>query len=247
MTGNSSGKLRVLVIATTFPKWENDQEPRFVYDLCRNLSDQVDIRVLAPDAPGAKEQETWGKMKIIRFPYFYPRRLQNLCYDGGIIPKLKSNWLARLQLPFFLFFLFFRLIKITGEIRFDLIHCHWLIPQGFFCALIKLLRGTPYLLTAHGGDVFSFKCILGVSNLIKFALKHSTLCTVNSQATQNQILKSHKKSAIKVVPMGVDLEQFHPDNYNVKIKDSVGKESFFLLGVGRLAEKKGIKYFAIGK
>ena len=43
--------------------------------------------------------------------------------------------------------------------------------------------------------------------------------------------------------MGVDLEQFHPDNYNVKIKDSVGKESFFLLGVGRLAEKKGFKYY----
>ena len=42
--------------------------------------------------------------------------------------------------------------------------------------------------------------------------------------------------------MGVDLEQYHPDNYNGKIKDSVGKESFFLLGVGRLAEKKGFKY-----
>lgn len=242
MTGNSSGKLRVLVIATTFPKWENDQEPRFVYDLCRNLSDEVDIRVLAPHAPGAKKQETWGKMKIIRFPYFYPRRLQNLCYDGGIIPKLKSNWLARLQLPFFLFFLFFRLIKITGETRFDLIHCHWLIPQGFFCALIKRLRGTPYLLTAHGGDVFSFKGILGVSNLIKFALKHSTLCTVNSQATRNQVLQFHKNSAIQVVPMGVDLKQFHPDNYNEKIKDSIGKENLLLLGVGRLAEKKGFKY-----
>ena len=101
MTGNSSGKLRVLVIATTYPRWENDQEPRFVHDLCSNLSNEVDIQVLVPHSPDAKEQETWGKMNIIRFPYFYPKNLQSLCYDGGIIPKLKSSWLARLQLPFF--------------------------------------------------------------------------------------------------------------------------------------------------
>ena len=110
MTGNSSGKLRVLVIATTYPRWENDQEPRFVHDLCSNLSNEVDIQVLVPHSPDAKEQEIWGKMNIIRFPYFYPKNLQSLCYDGGIIPKLKSSWLARLQLPFFLFFLFFHLV-----------------------------------------------------------------------------------------------------------------------------------------
>lgn len=242
MTGNSSGKLKVLVIATTFPKWKNDQEPRFVHDLCHNLSKEVDIHVLAPHAPKALEHETWGEMKITRFPYFFPRHLQNLCYDGGVIPKLKSSWLARLQLPFFLFFLFFRLFKITGETRFDLIHCHWLIPQGFFCALVKLIRGTPYILTAHGGDVYSFKGMPVIPSLIKFALKHSKLCTVNSQATRDQVLKSHKNAILEVVPMGVDLEDFHPDNFNAEIKASMGKENLLLLTVGRLAEKKGFKY-----
>ena len=242
MTANSSEKLRVLVIATTFPRWEKDQEPRFVHDLCLNLSDQVEITVLAPHAPGAKEQETWGKIKITRFPYFYPKNLQNLCYDGGVIPKLKSSWLARLQLPFFLFFLFLRLIKITKETSFDLIHCHWLIPQGFFCALLKLLRGTPYVLTAHGGDVYSFKGVPVIPSLIKFALKNSKLCTVNSQATRQQVLKSFNKSAIEIVPMGVNLEEFQQDNFNQEIKNLIGKENFLLLGVGRLAEKKGFKY-----
>ena len=242
MTSKPPEKIRVLVIATTFPRWEDDQEPRFVYNLCQNLPKEVDIHVLAPHAPNAKEQETWGEIKITRFPYFYPKYLQKLCYDGGIIPKLKSSWLARVQLPFFLFFLFIRLIKMTANNRFDLIHCHWLIPQGFFCALIKFFRGTPYLLTAHGGDVYSFKGIPVIPNLIKFALKRSTFCTVNSQATRNQVLKFSKNSSIKVVPMGVDLKEFHPGNYNEKFKASFGEKNLLLLGVGRLAEKKGFKY-----
>ena len=242
MTSKPPEKIRVLVIATTFPRWEDDQEPRFVYNLCQNLPKEVDIHVLAPHAPNAKEQETWGEIKITRFPYFYPKYLQKLCYDGGIIPKLKSSWLARVQLPFFLFFLFIRLIKMTANNRFDLIHCHWLIPQGFFCALIKFFRGTPYLLTAHGGDVYSFKGIPVIPNLIKFALKRSTFCTVNSQATRNQVLKFSKNSSIKVVPMGVDLKEFHPGNYNEKFKAPFGEKNLLLLGVGRLADKKGFKY-----
>ncbi len=242
MQGNPSGKLRVLVIATTFPRWKNDQEPRFVYDLCRNLPKDIDIHVLAPHAPEAKESEIWEGMKITRFPYFYPRSLQKLCYEGGIIPKLKSSWLARLQLPFFLAALLIRLIKITGENRFDLIHCHWLIPQGFFCALIKFFRGTPYILTAHGGDVYSFKNLPGVRSLIKFALKHSTICTVNSQATKDKVLKIHRIPNIQVVPMGVDLGQFSPENYNQDLKATIGPDNFLLLAVGRLASKKGFNF-----
>ena len=242
MTSKPTEKNRVLVIATTFPRWESDQEPRFIYDLCRNLPKEADIHVLAPDAPDAKRQESWGEMKITRFSYFYPRSLQKLCYEGGIIPNLKSSWLARIQLPFFLIALFTSLIKITGEKEFDLIHCHWLIPQGFFCALIKFWRGIPYLLTAHGGDVFSFKGIPGIKMLINFALRHSAGCTANSRATENQILKSHKKAIIKIVPMGVDLIQFNKKNYNHDIKKSIGPESFLLLGVGRLAQKKGFEF-----
>ena len=242
MTSKPTEKIRVLVIATTFPRWKSDQEPRFVYDLCRNLPKETDIHVLAPDAPGAKKQETFGKLKVTRFSYFYPKSSQKLCYEGGIIPKLKSSWLARLQLPFFLIALFISLIKITREKKFNLIHCHWLIPQGFFCALIKLWRGIPYLLTAHGGDVFSFKSIPGIKTLINFALRHSAGCTVNSQATKNQILKSHKKAIIKLVPMGVDLLQFNKKNYDQDIKNSLGSENLLLLGVGRLAQKKGFEF-----
>ena len=131
---------------------------------------------------------------------------------------------------------------MTANNRFDLIHCHWLIPQGFFCALIKFFRGTPYLLTAHGGDVYSFKDLPLIPNLIKFALKRSTFCTVNSQATRNQVLKFSKNSSIKVIPMGVDLKEFHPGNYNEKFKAAFGEKNLLLLGVGRLAEKKGFKY-----
>ena len=42
--------------------------------------------------------------------------------------------------------------------------------------------------------------------------------------------------------MGVDLVQFNKINYNQDIKNSIGPESLLLLGVGRLAQKKGFEF-----
>lgn len=42
--------------------------------------------------------------------------------------------------------------------------------------------------------------------------------------------------------MGVDLSQFHKGNFNQEIKNSMRPDNLLLLGVGRLAEKKGFNY-----
>ena len=42
--------------------------------------------------------------------------------------------------------------------------------------------------------------------------------------------------------MGVDLGQFNEKNYNQDIKNSIGSENLLLLGVGRLAQKKGFEF-----
>ena len=102
LTDDNLKSLKVLILATTFPRWEGDREPAFVFELSRQLAKNVSLWVLVPGAPGAKPYEEIDGVRIIRFPYFFPQSIQTLCYDGGILPKLKSNWLARLQLPFFL-------------------------------------------------------------------------------------------------------------------------------------------------
>ena len=48
---------KILVIATTFPRWRNDVSPRFVYDLSNSLASNYKITVLVPHHKGAKKQE----------------------------------------------------------------------------------------------------------------------------------------------------------------------------------------------
>lgn len=241
-TGNDLKNLRALVLATTFPRWENDTEPRFVFDLTKHLAEKVSLWVLAPHAPGAKMKEEMDGVRILRFPYFFPRRWQTLCYEGGVLPKLKAGWPARLQLPFFLAAQCFAIWRTVRKYKINFIHCHWIIPQGFFAALIHALYKIPYALTAHGGDVYSFKKNPLIRLCSGYALKHSETCTVNSQPTGQAVRDILPDACIEVVPMGVDAQRFHPGNYNPEIKKRFGVKDQFLLAVGRFAEKKGFRY-----
>ena len=234
--------LRVLVLATTFPRWEKDTEPRFILDLTRQLAKKVSLWVLTPHAPGAKRQEDIDGVRVLRFPYFFPKHMQTLCYEGGVLPKLKTSWRARLQLPFFLAAQSFQIWQTARKYKINFIHCHWIIPQGFFVALLNLFTGIPYLLTAHGGDVYSFRKNAFIRLCSDFALKRAKACTVNSEPTGQAVHNIRINAPVQVIPMGVDIRLFQPGKRDPKIKEIFNIQDAFFLAVGRFAEKKGFKY-----
>lgn len=234
--------LRILVVATTFPRWANDTEPRFVFDLSKQLAKNVNLWVLAPHAPGAKMEEEIEGVKILRFPYFFPKSLQTLCYEGGILPKLKTKWLARLQLPFFLAAQGFAIWRTVRRYKINFIHCHWIIPQGVFAALIHTIYKIPYVLTGLGADVYAFNKMPVVEILRKFAVQNAYLCTANSKDLVKTLNSISQNPRFKHIPNGVYEDLFHANKMDHRLKEELGISGIFLLGVGRFADKKGFKY-----
>ena len=93
--------MRILVVTSTFPRWINDTEPAFVFELCKRLSKTFNVTVLAPHAPGSKLIETIEDVQVVRYRYFL-NNLQRLTNEGGIMANLKKNSFNNLLIPFFL-------------------------------------------------------------------------------------------------------------------------------------------------
>ena len=74
---------KILVMASTFPRWANDVNPVFVYELSKRLTSEFDVSVLAPSFPGSKSFEVMDNMKVHRFRYFF-KRFEKLAGSGGI-------------------------------------------------------------------------------------------------------------------------------------------------------------------
>jgi len=238
---NSELKNNVLVLASTFPRWKNDNAtPPFVYELSRRLIDSVNVHVLAPYSKNSKREESLDGMNIHRFKYWFENE-KNLA-DGAILPNLKSNKVLWLQVPFFLIFEFFSIIYLTKKYKIDVIHAHWIIPSGFLAILYKKLfnKNVKIIVTSHGGDIYGLKKF---NFLKKWILINSNYVTAVSNDIANNIkMLTKNKTSTTVISMGVDTNLFTPDNYDNSIKEKYKINGKLLLFVGRLSEKKGISY-----
>src|SRR3989338_5993828 len=148
--------MKVLVFASSaFPRWKDDAIPSFVSDLCSELAKGgVEVSALLPRSKGEPLSEDVGGVKVHRFRYFFPSSMERLCYGAGIIPNMRQSILARLQLPFLVVSEFFSLWRVAKKEKPDIIHAHWILPQGFTAAIIGRLFRIPVIITAHAGDVF---------------------------------------------------------------------------------------------
>ncbi len=226
-------KKKLLVTASTFPRWEGDTEPRFVLDLSRNMTDEFDVTVLVPAAPGAKAEEDMEGVHVIRYHYFPIHRWETLCYPGAIVPRIKEKKIRILLVPFLLLALYFRLAKILPE--YDIVHAHWIIPQGIVQSFFK----KPYIVTGHGGDVTSLN--KGVIKKLKIrCIRKAKHVTVVSEHLKDKIKELLPEAELDVISMGVDTERFGK-RYRVANYFGQGNKKVVLF-VGRLAEKKGVTF-----
>jgi len=234
-------KKRILVLASTFPRWKNDSTPPFVFELEKRLAKDFEIHILAPHCQGAKKEELMGGLHVHRFQYFWPAKLQKLCYDGGILPNLKKNKLLYFQAVCLLFFELINTIKIVKKEEIDLIHAHWLITQGLIAYLINKLFKIPYIVTSHGGDIYglSGKPFTWLKRII--IIKAETITAVSTAIKKEIENKLTKDATIEVIPMGVDSKIFNPGKRSESIEIKYKIAGPLLLFVGRLAEVKGVE------
>lgn len=238
ITSDSSTRCPVLlVLASTYPRWSGDPEPGFVHDLARRLTGRFRIIVLCPHAPGASKSEALDGVEVVRYRYA-PERWETLVNDGGIVTNLRRSTRKYLLVPGFVLAQAWTAWRLIQREKVDVIHAHWLIPQGLIAALLQRMPGRklPFVVTSHGADLFALKGRL-LQRFKRFVIRSACVVTVVSEAMREQV-REIAGNAVKVSvrPMGVDLHhRFVPDADTPRSQDE-------LLFVGRLVEKKGLRH-----
>lgn len=225
----------LLVLASTYPRWKDDPEPGFVHELCRRLSDHFDVIALVPDAPDADPNGLLDGVEVVRYRYA-PRFLQTLVHNGGIAANLRKYPWKLLLVPGFILGQYLAARRILKKRKIDLIHAHWLIPQGLIARWLKSTSAIPYLVTSHGGDLFGLRG-RALEKVKKNVADSAAAMTVVSAAMRDEAQNiGLSPPRLDVIPMGVDLQQRFVVDFEVQ------RASSEILFVGRLVAKKGLKY-----
>lgn len=193
---------RVVMLTSTLPRWKGDSTPRFVLDLASRLvSGSRSVDVLAPGFPRAARSELFDGVLVHRFSYMLPSGLQKLCYDGGILPNIKSHPTRIGLVPPFLLSAYVATRRLLATTKPEVVHAHWIVPMGLIGAL-AIPRNVPLVVTVHGTDVLALQG--GAMDRLKAAvLARADHITCNGSPTAvatARLLRQEKP--VTVIPMG---------------------------------------------
>jgi len=239
----AKGRGRILCVTSNFPRWAGDSTTPFVLNLAEDLQAlgwQVDV--LAPHAPGAARKEAINGVNVERFRYVLPESKQTVCYQGGALVNLRKRPLEKLKLPLLVAAEFAAITWRLLTRRYDVIHSHWILPQGFTGMLASKLLRVPHVITVHGGDIFSLKGNF-MNQLKRAALRSANAVTVNSSFTRKAVEDlAHPLRNLQRIPMGVDASPLSDAERQQAqaLRDQYRQQNGpLLVFVGRLVEEKG--------
>lgn len=236
-TGEGITKPTLLVLTSTYPRWAGDPEPSFVHELAKRLTDDFHVIVLGPRAPGTRAREIAEGVEVVRYRYA-PSQWETLVNNGGIVTNLKRNKWKFLLVPTFVLAQIWSAWRLVRTRSIQVIHAHWLIPQGLTAALLQWLPGPEpqFMVTSHGADLFALKGA-ALQRIKRHVIRRASAISVVSEAMRQRLRQiDDGADIVHVLPMGVDLQSRFVPAPHVQRSDNE------LLFVGRLVEKKGLRH-----
>jgi glycosyltransferase involved in cell wall biosynthesis len=242
--GSSAGRgLDLLFLTQTYPRFPGDGSGPFIRDLARGLVRGGDrVTVLAPHAAGLAAGWEDGGVEVRTFRYA-PEGREVLGYGRSLEADERVKGGAAVVAPLYALAARRAIGRLAWERRFDLVHAHWVVPNGLVAAVADG-GGAPLAVGLHGSDVFLAEK-RSVRRLAKWALRRTTLLTgCSPELVQRVCALGFPARRARVIPYGVDVEAFSPDPARGGIwRERLGIPAAapVVLGVGRMATKKGFQ------
>ena len=184
------------------------------------LGDEVDLITMG--FPGLPRVERHNRMVIHRIPSL--RRNLRSCS----VPAAASYLACAMPI----------LPRLLREGRYDLVHSHFIFPDGWLGLYASWMAKVPLILTAHGTDVpghnphrvrLLHSCLKPAWHLIT---SRTSRIVCPSELLESRVKQANPDARTAVIPNGLDPERFDP---------ALPKARRVLV-VARLVESKGVQY-----
>ncbi|MBU6348602.1 MAG: glycosyltransferase [Chloroflexi bacterium] len=235
--------MHIGVLTHNYPRFEGDFSGTFVEALCEELAAQGEqVTVWAPYDP-AYQRPLEGKVALRLYRYAWPDALHRLGYMRSMQSDLALRLEAYLLSPAFFARGVQVLLRDARRCRPDLLHAHWLLPNGWIAAVVSRLLGIPLVVSIPGSDARVAASNPIFRAMARFALGQASLLTANSADLRDAVLPlGADLSRFEMILYGVDPAALRPDSTGVvelrrrlAIDDTAG----IILCVGRMVPKKG--------
>jgi phosphatidylinositol alpha-1,6-mannosyltransferase len=213
----------VLVLSQIFPPLQGGSG-RWLWELYRRLHD-VDVHVVADDAPGAVVFDRASGVPTVRIPLSFPH--WGVYHIGGAIRYVRA---------------FAALVSIIARVRPDSIHCGKCLPEGLLATALWRWTRVPFRCFVHGEELTLAATSRELAHLTRIVLNRASGLIANSRHTKEMLVRQWQvpEDRVAVLHPGVDTTRFVPARNDAASRARLGwTNRRVVLTVGALQKRKG--------
>ena len=237
--------MKVLIISTLYPNPSNLTFGVFVHEQVKQLIKfGIDVRVICPISITPPLRLLKLKKGILRewknwilnrwnIPKEYTLEGVNIYYPRLIL--LPKVFFPQFEAPTFFCSIKRLLNRIWRDWNWDIVHAHFLTPNGIVAEKIAKKYGNPLVISCLGDDLFHYAKRKTLYDSIKSALHFSSaIICKSSQLRESAIKFGAEPEQVHEIYNGCDLVEFKSSNRNNKLNE--------ILFIGYFIERKCLGY-----
>ncbi|MCE7987324.1 MAG: glycosyltransferase family 4 protein [Caldilinea sp. CFX5] len=262
--------MHIGVLTHNYPRFPGDFSGVFIEALCQEFARQEQqLTIWAPfdpayqisdfrfpvlasaaDAPKSKIKNQKSKIDLRLYRYAFTDEAHTLGYmrtmQSDLALRRNSYWLG----PALMAAGIATITRQARQVRPDLLHAHWLLPNGLIGAVVSRLLGIPLVISVPGSDAQVANANPVFRTLARFAMRQAGLMTANSADLRDAVaaLAPTVLNKFDLILYGADPAALKPDPTGVAelraqwlANHPIAQSSHpvIILCVGRMVYKKG--------
>jgi len=233
--------MRLCLVTTSYSRFDDDGNARFVRSIAEaQAALGHEVHVLAPYSPQVRPYAT--PVQVHWFKYVWPLQRGVMGHAAALENDRRLRGATLWQAPLFSVSLWLHLQMLFSRYRFDLVHAHWVVPNGVLAAGMALIHRRPLFISLHGSDMYLAQRSAVWGALARRAFGVANGITACSQPLADAAIRlGAKADRTRVIPYGADPRRFavHQTSSDLRRQLNLGPSDPVVLAVGRLVGKKG--------
>jgi glycosyltransferase involved in cell wall biosynthesis len=236
----------VCMVTTSYPKFEGDATAPFIAAMAEGVAGRGwAVDVVLPAHPRLVAGERNG-VRLHPYRYALLPALRGWGYAESLAGDVRLRRGVYATAAPALAAALAAALAVARRGGHDLVHAHWVIPNGPPAALAAALLGRPLVVSLHGSDVHLAERGGPVGAAARWAFRRAaavTACSPDLAARARALGADPARTS--VVPYGVDPARFRPDpaaRAAVRAELGLADGTALLLGLGRMVYKKGFHH-----
>jgi glycosyltransferase involved in cell wall biosynthesis len=238
--------VRILMLTSSYPKYVGETTAPFIEEIAAGLAARGHtVHLVAPYHPHLVRKPVERGVHLHFYRYAPHPALNVWGYAQSLLGDSMLKWQTLAAVPFALAGSVWGVSRVVRSQPhpFDLLHTHWVIPNGPPAALAASLYHLPLVVSLHGNDVYMAERHETIAAAAGFTFRRAAAVTAcSSDLHRRGVRLGARPDSSRVIPYGINPKEFRPDPHareQVWGELGLAPDELMVLGLGRLVYKKG--------